>query len=311
MVHGMVMDNDKTFTKDRLDEIRCIFSQELRKQMGFDQMEYQHLKEIRIRVNQCVRIKYQNEERTLSNVRITEGQITQIMEKACEYSLYSYEDNLRQGFITIRGGHRIGIGGHVVMEGERVKMLSKITFLCIRVAHEIIGCADNVMGFVCGNQTLEHTLIISPPGCGKTTLLRDMVRQISDGTILTGKNVCVIDERSELAASFKGVPQNHIGTRTDVLDNCPKSEGMLMAVRSLAPQVIAVDEIGGQKDVDALLYSINCGCVVFGTIHGSSQEEILIRPAINQLLKKGVFRKLIFLSGGHDYSCQCIDWGDV
>ncbi|MDO5403842.1 MAG: stage III sporulation protein AA, partial [Eubacteriales bacterium] len=193
-------------------------------------------------------------------------------------------------------------------------ILSKITYLCIRVAHEVYGCADSVMDFVYGNNRLEHTLIVSPPAYGKTTLLRDLVRQLSngcvlsDGTIMDGKNVCIIDERSELAACFKGVPQNDVGVRTDVLDNCPKSEGMLMAVRALSPQVIAVDEIGGIKDVEAVMYCIHCGCTVFGTVHGWNEKELLRCNGISTLLGIGAFSRLIFLTDNEKHGVRCVEW---
>lgn len=300
---------------DRLNQIIGILPTSIKEKIHLEQFNYMKLREIRIRVNQFVRVRTDKEEVVLPDCKVEEGQIYELIEKACEYSLYSYEENMKQGFVTIRGGHRIGIGGQVLMEQGKVKTISRITFLCIRVAHEVIGCADDVMDFVCRNG-MAHTLIVSPPGFGKTTLLRDMVRQISDGTVFSdgsvfpGKNICVIDERSELAACFKGVPQNRMGIRTDVLDHCPKSEGMLMAVRALSPQVIAVDEIGGMKDVEAVMYCIHCGCTVFGTVHGWDEKELLLRPGISKLLENGAFQRMIFLSERETHRTRCVEWGE-
>ena len=292
---------------DRMNEISGIFPTDLREIIHFERLEYDQLREIRVRVNQNIRIQYGKREITIPQASVSLEQIYQIIEKACEYSLYSYEENMKQGFITIKGGHRIGIGGHVVTDNTHIKVVSRISFLCIRIAHEVIGCADSIMNFVCKKNRLAHTLIISPPGCGKTTLLRDMVRQISDGTWLPGKNVCGVDERSELAATFKGMPQNHVGIRTDVLDNCPKYEGMLMAVRSLAPQVIAVDELGGMRDVEAVMYCVHCGCIMIGTVHGLDEQEVCKRPGISELLNKKIFQRLLVLSGDYENHIRCVD----
>lgn len=300
--------------EDRLNEILRLFPVEMKEKMHFEKIKYTQLREIRIRVNQHIRIRTCTGELAIEDFEVNENQIYKIIEKACEYSLYSYEENMKQGFITIKGGHRIGIGGHVLAEKGGVKGLSKITFLCIRAAHEVMGCADSIMDFVYGEGRLKHTLIVSPPAYGKTTLLRDLVRQLSDGCrlsnnmVVSGKNVCVIDERSEIAACFKGVPQNNVGTRTDVLDNCPKSEGMLMAVRALSPQIIAVDEIGGIKDVEAVMYCIHCGCIVVGTVHGWNEDELLQRKGIKELLSFGAFERLIFLTGNEKHEARCVDW---
>ena len=147
------------------------------------------------------------------------------------------------------------------------------------------------------------TLILSPPGCGKTTLLRDLIRQVSDGScdhvtgeVFSGVTVGVADERSELGACYQGIPQNDLGMRTDVLDGCPKSEGMLMLIRSMAPAVVAVDEIGGKEDIRAVEYVQNCGCVLAATAHGASLEEVRERPGFRELLAEKTFKRLVFLS---------------
>ena len=215
-----------------------------------------------------------------------------------EYSLYAYEDEVRQGFITICGGHRVGLMGQAVMDNKSIKSVKHISFINIRIAHQIKGCANEVLPFVYDDDRVLHTLIISPPGGGKTTLLRDMVRCISDGNAFCkGMNVGVVDERSEIAACYMGVPQNDVGIRTDILDACPKAEGMLMMLRSMNPKVIAVDEIGGREDIDVISYIINCGCSILATVHGYSIDDIRTRPVLRKLVEEKAFERYIVLDG--------------
>ncbi len=216
-------------------------------------------------------------------------------------SIYALEDEIRNGFITLRGGHRVGLTGKAVLEGGRVKTIKNISGFNIRVAREIKGAADNIVSYLCNPQTRAflHTLIISPPGCGKTTLLRDIVRQISDGRPehgIPGQTVGLVDERSEVAGCYQGIPQKDVGIRTDVLDACPKAEGMMMLLRAMAPKVIAADEIGRREDVAALEEALNAGVKVLTTAHGKDREELRQRPVLKYLLAGNIFERLIILS---------------
>ena len=176
-------------------------------------------------------------------------------------------EQLKQGFLTIRGGHRVGICGTVVMDHDKVKTIRHISGLNIRVAHEVKGCADILYSRCTRMGKLIPTLIISPPGCGKTTLLRDMIRKISD----EGQTVGVVDE---LGACYQGVAQNDLGIQTDVMDACEKGQGMNMLIRSMAPDVIAVDEIGSKEDVEALFFCAYRGCSILATAHGKNKESL-------------------------------------
>lgn len=276
-------------------QIMNILPNEVKTVINQENVEFDYLQEIRLRVGYPVILRYRGNEKVLLT-RITEQDIRETLDYVSNYSLYAYENELKQGFITIEGGHRVGMAGQVLIENGRVKNLKQISSLNVRVSHEIIGCADKLFPYITHNKQMYHTLLISPPRCGKTTLLRDIIRQISDGNgWVKGSTVGVVDERSELAGCYQGIPQNQMGMRTDVLDGCPKAEGMLMLVRSMSPQVIAVDEIGASEDIQAIKYAMHCGCKMIATVHGESMEEIHKKPLFAQMLREQCFERYVLL----------------
>ncbi|MDI6709686.1 MAG: stage III sporulation protein AA [Thermoanaerobacterales bacterium] len=213
-------------------------------------------------------------------------------------SLYAVEDELRQGFVTVAGGHRVGFAGRVILDGRKVRTIKHLAALNFRISREVRGAADAVMPLLIDGSTVRHTLIISPPRSGKTTLLRDAVRQLSDGIPalgFPGVTVGLVDERSEVAGCFRGVPQRDVGMRTDVLDACPKAEGMMMLLRALSPQVIATDEIGRREDVGALEEVLNAGVSILATAHAASVDELRRRPVFRDLLALGIIERFIVL----------------
>lgn len=227
---------------------------------------------------------------------VTEKDLKEIVLKMSRYSMYAFEEELRAGFLTIQGGHRIGIAGKAVCENGSIKTIRQISFLNIRIAGEKKGCADAVLPYLRCGGSIYNTLIISPPGAGKTTMLRDCIRQLSEGDSTSlGLKVGVVDERSEIAACYLGQPQNDLGPRTDVMDCCPKSEGMLMLLRSMSPQVIGVDELGGQADYEAVEYALHCGCRILGTMHGDHMEEMKQKPHLSRWLGEQFFERYLLI----------------
>ncbi|GIP58067.1 stage III sporulation protein AA [Paenibacillus sp. FSL W8-0186] len=214
-----------------------------------------------------------------------------LLDLITNHSLYTMEEELRKGFITIAGGHRIGLAGRTVLSGGRVEHLRDISGFNVRIAREVLGIGDRILPQLLDfkHRTVYHTLILSPPQQGKTTLIRDLARGISSGAWghpeakWPGLKVGIIDERSEIAGSKRGVPSFDVGPRTDIMDGCPKAEGIMMMLRSMSPDVIIVDEIGRPEDADALAEALHAGVKVIATAHGSDVNELSLRPALSRL----------------------------
>lgn len=228
-----------------------------------------------------------------------------LLELLTDHSLYTYEEELKQGYITIAGGHRVGLAGRTVLQEGKVRQIRDVSSFNIRIARELGGAGQRVLPFIinAGLDKIHNTLIISPPQQGKTTLIRDLARRISRGdwegtagTMLKrGFKVGVVDERSELAACEGGVPQFDLGPRTDVLDGCPKAEGMMMMIRSLSPEVLVVDEIGRPEDAVAIHEALHAGISMIATAHGADLEDVSRRPALRELIAEKTFERYVIL----------------
>ena len=234
-----------------------------------DGINYEEIEEIRIRANKPIVIKCRDKQ-LLSEYIAKIDDVHSTIELAVEHSVYAHSDEIKNGYITIEGGHRIGVCGQVVCENGVVVAMKHISSINIRVAHQIMGCADKLIENICTQNGIENTLIISPPGLGKTTLLRDIVRQLSD----RGIDIGLVDERGEVAAIYMWIAQNDVGKCTDVLSLCKKSLGMTMLIRSMAPKVVVADEIGSKEDIVAIINATNSGCNVIATAHGNGIEDI-------------------------------------
>lgn len=273
-----------------------------------------HLEEIRIRAERPLEIisggQYffvsQNGELTMEvdkAYKPNHNDCRRLLDLLTNHSIYTLEEELKRGYITINGGHRIGLSGKAVTENGSVKHLREITSFNIRIAREVSNSAKRLLPrlYDSVSGSIHHTLIVSPPQQGKTTMIRDMARLLSYGNWHDhhhGKKafkVGVIDERSEIAACRNGVPSFDVGPRTDVLDACPKAEGMMMMIRSMSPDIIIVDEIGRAEDATAIHEALHAGIRVIATAHGHSFEDIRSRPMLNKMMREQVFSRYVVL----------------
>jgi stage III sporulation protein AA len=220
-----------------------------------------------------------------------------LLEKITNHSLYAMEEELRRGYITVAGGHRIGLAGRTVLEAGKVRGIRDVGGFNVRIAREVVGAADGLLPKLLDKprKTLFSTLILGPPQQGKTTLIRDLARAASSGewqhpeAAWSGRKVGIVDERSEIAACVRGVPTFDVGPRTDVLDACPKAEGMMMMLRSMSPEILVVDEIGRQEDAEAIREASHAGVAVLATAHAYDLEDARGRPNLRNLIEEGAF----------------------
>ena len=257
------------------------------------------LEEIRIRTNRNILLKIGQEEYTVSYV-ITSKEVLEILQKICDNSIYTYQNQICNGYITIKGGHRVGITGNVVLKEGQVINISHIYSLNFRIAKQILGCSKELLKYILNikENTVYNSIILSPPGRGKTTILRDSIRNISNGIKdigFKGINIGVVDERGEIAAMYKGIPQNDLGERTDILDNVSKDIGMKMLIRSMNPKVIVADEIGTKEDIEAINYAVCSGVKGLFTAHGSSLNDIILNPMLKTLYELKIIQKIILI----------------
>lgn len=271
-----------------------------------------NIEEIRIRINKPLIIngnlndyfynmKTKKLDKHMENAYIvTKEDVEQTFQIICKYSIHSFMDDIKKGFITLRGGHRVGIVGKAIVENGKIENIKHISSLNIRISKEVKNCSEKVMNQIIKNSSeINNTIIISPPQCGKTTLLRDIVRNLSNGNErlgFKGVKVALIDERNEIAGSYLGINQMDVGIRTDIIETCPKDVGIMMVLRSMSPNVIVTDEIGTEKDIKALYTALNGGVGLITTVHGDSIEDIRNKKELRNLLDEELFKKVVLLS---------------
>ncbi|WP_227874235.1 stage III sporulation protein AA [Tumebacillus algifaecis] len=296
------------------EQIACVLPVRIRQAiLGLPIDVLGQIEEIRLRLGRPIQILYGGRDCFVTSqgkvtgepdagYPLTAEDLEQSLNLLSGSSLYALEEELRRGYITIKGGHRVGIAGRILLDGNGlVRGMKEIAAFNIRIARDVKHAANDVGQLLIDSTSyrLHNTLLISPPQCGKTTLLRDLARKISQGVLhpkVAGQKVGIVDERSEIAASWQGSPQHDLGPRTDVLDACPKAEGMAMMIRSMSPQVLVTDEIGRTEDGHALLEAIHAGVTVITTAHGFGMHEVRTRPLLRQLFELGAFSRYIILS---------------
>lgn len=227
---------------------------------------------------------------------ITQDDTRKVLQLISDYSIYAFDEEIRNGYLTLKGGHRVGMAGKVILDKGSIHTMKYINSFNIRISREVIGAADKIMPFLITKREINHTLILSPPQMGKTTLLRDIARNISNGfSNFTGIKVGIVDERSEIAGCWHGVPQRKVGIRTDVLDSCPKAEGIMMMIRSMSPRVIITDEIGREEDAAAIQETLNAGIKIITSAHASNLQDARNRPFLSKMLETRIFDRIAVL----------------
>lgn len=269
------------------------------------------LEEVRLRANRPLIVHYGGREGLVSRrgglcsepaeaYVVSPDTCRAALERLTCSSWYALEEEIRNGYLTLPGGHRVGLVGRAVVDSGRVRTLKDIAGLNLRLTREVRGAADQVLPRIVNLRgDILSSLVLSPPQAGKTTLLRDLCRQVSEGRPdlnLPGRKVVVVDERSEIAGCYGGVPQCDVGPRTDVLDGCPKAEGVALVLRAMSPEVVVTDELGRPEDAGAIREAVRCGVAVLASAHARDLQEAQGRPAIGPLLAEGCFARVVVLS---------------
>lgn len=273
-----------------MEEIMGILPPAVRGEL--EQGDWRGLEEIRLRRGRRAQLVFAEHTRALP-CAVGEEELEYTLRLASRASIHTVLPQLRQGFLSLSGGHRLGVCGTVCLRDEEIHSISPLSGLNIRLARSVPGIGRAVMEQLCPKGVFSSTLILAPPGAGKTTLLRDVIRCLSDGIGCQSHRVGLVDERGEVAALCRGVPQLDVGENTDVMDGCPKARGLIMLLRGMNPQVLAADEITAEEDVQAVRLAAGCGVRLLCTAHGAGRDDLCRRPLYRDLMAEGIFRDLL------------------
>lgn len=250
--------------------------------------EQERIEELRLRCGEAPSVRIGGAERPLSLAPVTADELRETVSRAARYSVHSYAESMRQGFLPLEGGHRLGLCGTAVAENGSVTGVRRISSLNLRVARQIDALDDIIAPYI-GEGAPFSLLVLAPPGCGKTTLVREWVRLVSDA----GHTTAVADERGEIAGLAEGVPQFRIGRCTDILEGCTKKQAALMLLKTMSPALVAMDEITSPEDIEAVALCAHCGTAVLADAHAAGPSDLRRRPLYRRLLSLGVFERVL------------------
>lgn len=285
--------------KNNILEVLEYFPSKVRECLAKYEKVLYETQEIHLYTNRNIYLRTSLDDVEVNYITIS-NDILETLQRICDNSIYTYQNQICNGFITVKGGHRVGISGEVVIKDGQVINISYIYSLNFRIARQVLGCSNIALPYILNvkENTVYNTIILSPPGRGKTTLLRDVTRNISDGiekTGFKGIHVGIVDERGEIAAMYKGTPQNDVGSRTDVLNNISKDKGLKMLIRAMCPQVVVADEIGTKEDIEAIKYAVTSGVKGIFTAHGGSLQDLLLNPILKEMYNSNIIERTILI----------------
>ena len=275
-----------------MQAIACLPPRLMGEAMRASKVITEQAEEVRLRCGQPVSIVCGNREICVGELTVEQGELRELLARAARYSVHSHSEDLARGFLPLEGGHRLGLCGTIARSGGVIVGYRVLSSACIRVAQDIPGVSDAVISTICSKDLCKSTMIVAPPGIGKTTLLRDMIRACS----LMGHRVGVADERSELAAMRGGIPQFDLGPCTDVIEGADKADAVIRLIRTMSPQIVAMDEVTEEKDLAAIRTAAHCGVSILATVHGVDAEELEKKRLFRELLDQQIFERLIIVN---------------